>query len=258
MKKHLNILVVIVGFLMYYIASKYFKVTMHAINGYVGVGLLSYFITYVLVGLPILIATYIVNAKTNIFRTLGLGANAIKALIVALVITLPMFAGGAILYKLQEVQSIPQLIAKTIFAGFFEELYFRAFLFGLLFRYTKLGFIPAVILGAIVFAIGHIYQSDVASIQVGIFLTTFLGAGYFSWLYAEWKYNAWVPIFIHTFMNLSWMMYDMSSHAMGGTLSNILRALTIAIAIAGTIIYKKKQGEPLTVNKRTLLWHKEG
>lgn len=229
---------------------------MHGINDYVGNGLLSYFLTYVLIGLPVLLATYLVDRNKNVFTTLGLNANILKGILVALVVTLPMFAGGAVFFQLQEFKNIQQAIASTLFAGFFEELYFRAFLFGLLFRYTKLGFIPAVVLGGIVFAMGHLYQSNDEGIKLGVFLVTFLGSGYFAWLYAEWKYNAWVPIFIHTLMNLSWMMFDMSSHAMGGTLSNILRALSIAIAIAGTIIYKKKQGEPLTVNKRTLLWQR--
>lgn len=229
---------------------------MTAINEYIHYGLLSYFITYVLVGLPIFIGTYLVNRSSAIFSSLGLSANVFTAMAAALLFTAPMFIGGLLLYPIGTVSSVPNLIAKTIFAGFFEELYFRGFLFGLLFRFTKLGFVPAILLGAIVFGMGHLYQSDEATVQLGIFLVTFMGAGYFAWLYSEWRFNLWVPILLHTFMNFSWAMFDMSDHAAGNLYANLLRGLTIALSIIATLVYKKKKGERLAVNKHTL-WMKQ-
>ena len=241
--------------MLYYLGSTRFKVTMHAINEYVNQGLLSYFLTYVLIGVPIFIGTYVVDKKKNIFASLGLNRNILKGLFWSVVFTLPMFVGGLILYKLRTEGSIPNMIAGTVFAGFFEELYFRAFLFGLIFKHTKIGFIPAIILGAFVFATGHLYQSVDVNTQIQVFIITFLGAGFFAWLYVEWEYNLWIPILLHTLMNASWMIFDMSEHAAGNLYANILRGLTICFAIVGTLIYRHKTGKKIAVNKHTV-WMK--
>lgn len=231
---------------------------MYNINNVVHNWMYSYLITYVLIGIPIFIGTLIVSKPTGIFRPLGLRGNILKALGLSLLFTAPMFIGGIVIGKLQTPMhaiDIYRLLAKTVFAGFFEELYFRAFLFGLLFKYTRIGFIPAILLGAIIFALGHIYQSNDVSAKVVIFLITFIGAGYFAWLYAEWKFNLWVPILMHTFMNASWMLYALADNAMGGIYSNIFRVVTIALSIVFTIIYKRRNNKKLEVNRNTLLWN---
>ncbi|MEZ5017075.1 MAG: CPBP family intramembrane glutamic endopeptidase [Flavipsychrobacter sp.] len=256
MKNTAKILIIIVCFLLYYAGSTQFKLTMGAIDEYIHYGLLSYFITYVLIGIPIFVGAYLVNISGNAFSNLGLRSNIVTALIATLIFTAPMFIGGLLFYPIGTVTSVPNLIAKTFFAGLFEELYFRGFLFGLLFRYTKLGFIPSILLGAIVFATGHLYQSDNAGIQLGIFLTTFIGSAYFAWLYSEWKFNLWIPILLHSFMNLAWLMFDMSDNAAGNLYANILRGLTIAVSIIITLWYKHKQKGTLAINKSTL-WIKK-
>jgi len=164
-----------------------------------------------------------------------------------------MFIGGHIFYKFNQEIIISKLIAGTIFAGFFEELYFRGFLFGQIFRNTKLGFLPSIIIGALVFAAAHLYQSRDISTMTGIFITTFMGAIFFAWLFVEWDYNLWVPVFMHTLMNLSWILFNISDNALGNINSNIFRGLTIAVAIILTILYKRKQGQTLSINRNTLL-----
>ena len=84
----------------------------------------------------------------------------------------------------------------------------------------------------------------------------FFGAIFFAWLFAEWKYNLWVSIFTHTFMNLSWSIFAFDDTALGGTTANIFRALTIIIAIGFTIIYKKRNNQEFVINKQTLVWKK--
>lgn len=74
---------------------------------------------------------------------------------------MPMLLGALLFFKFNQQIDIENLIAGTIIAGFMEELYFRGFQFGQLFRKTDLGFIPSIFLGALIFAPGHLYQSQI-------------------------------------------------------------------------------------------------
>ena len=248
-----NIIITLICFLVYYFAAENFEKIMLLIDRVFNYKLLSYFITYIIIGIPIFLGTYIINNNYKVFDNLGLSKNILQGLITAIIFTLPMFIGCLIFYKFDTEIFIPNLIKTTIFAGLFEELYFRGFLFGQIFRNTKLGFIPSIITCALVFASGHLYQSHDISILIGIFITTFLGAIFFAWLFVEWNYNLWVPIFLHTFMNLSWGLFNVSNNALGNITSNIFRVLTIAVAIILTILYKKKHGQKLTINRNTIL-----
>ena len=248
-----NIIITLICFLLYTIAFENFEKIMQLIDKAFNYRILSYFITYIIIGVPIFLGTYIINNSYKVFNNLGLSKNILQGLILAIIFTLPMFIGGLIFYKFNTKITIPNLIAGTIFAGLFEELYFRGFLFGQIFRNTRFGFFPSIIIGAIIFAAAHLYQSQDISILIGIFITTFLGAIFFAWLFVEWDYNLWVPIFLHTLMNLSWDIFNVSDNALGNVTSNIFRVLTIAAAIILTILYKRKHGQKLSINLNTLL-----
>jgi uncharacterized protein len=248
-----NIIITLIFFFIYFIAFEYFEKIMLFIDRGLNFRLLSYFFTYIIIGLPIFIGTYFVNDNNRIFKNLGLLQNILHGIVLASIFSFPMFIGGFIFYKISDNISIPNLIAKTIFAGFFEELYFRGFLFGQIFKNTKLGFIPSIIICALVFATGHLWQSQNISILIGVFITTFLGAIFFAWLFVEWNYNLWVPIFLHTLMNLSWYIFNVSDNALGNVNSNIFRGLTIAFSIIITILYKRKSGRNLMINRKTLM-----
>lgn len=253
-------LLIIACFALYYIGSKQFKDILLFVNGYTGLPLLSYLLTYLLIGIPIFAGAYFVSKPKSLFDGLGLNGSIWTGLYLGILFTLPMFLGSALIGTIVpdvDDLAIRRVIKGTLFAGFFEELYFRAFLFGMIFRKTRIGFIPAVVIGAVVFALGHLYQSDNTTIQWGIFMVTFLGAGYFAWLYVEWNYNLWVPIFLHVCMNASWMIFDVSDNAMGGIYVNIFRLVTIAISILYTVRVKYRKAEPLVVNKSKLILKSE-
>lgn len=257
-KKTLKIfLIVLLSFAIYYVLSLNFKFLKLSIDKITHQGLISYILTYFIIGIPLFIGTYVINQKTNIFQELGLGKNIFNGILLSLLFTIPMFLGGFIFFRFNSNIDIQTLIAGTLVAGFMEELFFRGFLFGQLFKNTRLGFIPSIILGALIFASGHLYQSQDASELVGIFLVTFSGAIFFAWLFVEWNYNLWVPIFTHTFMNLSWDLFDVDNSALGDTKANIFRALTILIAIVFTITFKKRKNQKMTINKHTLLLKKK-
>ena len=255
MNKTLRIsIIVIPSFLAYYVLFEYFGKIFFAIDMLVNFRLISYILTYIIAGIPLFIGTAIIHKDIKILNYLGLNGNFITGFLLAVTFTLPMFIGGVIFFPINLKMSLPEVIRLTICAGLFEDLYFRGFLFGQLFKYTKLGFIPSVILGAILFAAGHLYQSSDFSVIIGIFLTTFMGAILFAWLYVEWNYNLWVPIMMHFLMNLSWEIFSVSENALGGVTSNLFRGLTIAISIIVTILYKKRKGLVLGVSRKTLWW----
>ena len=246
------ILLIFLSFATYYLLFLNFRPIKVGLDKITQQGLTSYVLTYLIIGTPIFIGTYLIDRKTNIFKSLGLLSSILTAIWTSLLFILPMFIGGLLFFKFNQRIDVENLIAGTIVAGFMEELYFRGFLFGQLFRKTNLGFIPSILFGALIFAFGHLYQSQNISELIGIFMVTFSGAVFFAWLYAEWNYNLWVPILTHTLMNLSWSLFEIDNTALGDLKANIFRGLTILTAITFTILYKRHKNQQLTINRKTL------
>ena len=242
-----------IAFFIYYFASHLF---FHSLRTWLNYSFhqlaLSHVLTYVLLGTPLYIGTVLITTKKNFCNSLGLSGSILQGAGVALLFTSPMFVGYAFVFDVNLNLSFTRLIQGVAAAGFFEELYFRAFLFGMIYRYTRIGFMPAIFFGALLFASGHLHQSTELSILIGVFISTFMGAIFFAWLYCEWKFNLWVPIFMHMLMNLAWMLYDVSGHALGGQSANVFRFITIGCAIIFTLIYKKRQHQTLEITRKTL------
>ncbi len=200
--------------------------------------------------IPSLVVIWFFYGCRRVLVTVGLNNGFLFGLIFSLGAVSPMLISSAFEGSINDNLDILNLLKNTLFAGFMEEFLFRGFLFGLLFYYLGWGFIPASLVGAFVFGIGHLYQGESLAETIGVFSVTAIGAVWFSWLYVEWNKNLWIPVFLHVFMNLSWILFDVSSNALGGMYSNLFRAITIALTIIITIKYSKKHG--LNVNKRNL------
>ncbi len=250
------ILVVLISFSVYLYFLQYFNEIKTGLDKFTHFGLLSYFLCYLILGIPIFFGTYLINRNINIWKDLGIFHNLIKSFVIALIFSIPMFLGGYYLFEINHEINIENILAGSIFVGFIEELYYRGFLFGQIFRNTKLGFIPAIFFGALVFASGHLYQSQDIYELFGIFTVTFMGAILFAWLYVEWNYNLWIPVFLHALMNLSWHIFNMDETALGGIIPNLLRGLTVILAIGLTVVYKRKKGLPLIITKNKLIRNK--
>lgn len=249
--------VCILAFGCYYLLSELFFADLYRwLVGLLQLKPLSFLITYLLVGLPIFAGVLLLHPARQLFFSLGLDKNPLRALAVALIATLPMLIGYAIVFAPDPAFSWLRLFTGVLCAAFFEELYFRGFLFGQIYRFTSIGFLPAILIGALLFAFGHLYQSTDPATMTGIFFTTFLGAGLFAWVYVEWDYNLWCAIWLHLLMNLFWMIFSAGDNAFGGIFSNVFRVMSIALVIGGTIVYKKRKGLPLTVTRNTL-WIKK-
>jgi membrane protease YdiL (CAAX protease family) len=253
-QNHKAIIFTLLFFAIYLFFKQYFSTIKGYLDTYTNNGLLSYILTYIIIGTPIYIGTFLISPRENVLTNLGLNHNPIKPFLIALVFSLPMLIGGLLLFKLNPNISFPKLVAGTIVVGFIEELFFRGFLFGQLFKFTKLGFVSSLIIGAVLFASGHLYQSKDNFELVGIFIVTFMGAFLFAWLYVEWNFNLWIPVFLHSLMNLAWHLFEMDETALGGILPNVLRGFTIFIAIFFTIIYKRKNKIELAITVDKLIF----
>lgn len=252
------ILLTFLSFTLYFILDAYYFSGLRAwLNQHIKQIGVSHIITYIISGLPLYLGIILMHGPKNFCKNLGLQGPLLRGMLFALLCTLPMFIGYAIVFDTNLELNLNTVLIAAVAAALFEELFFRGFLFGQLFRFTKLGFIPSVIAGALLFASVHLYQSQEIGELIGIFLTTFLGALLFSWVYAEWRLNIWVPIFLHFFMNLSWMLFSAGENALGGLYSNIFRIITIALVIALTILYKRRRELKLAINKRTIWMKKE-
>ncbi|MBK6266088.1 CPBP family intramembrane metalloprotease [Marivirga sp. S37H4] len=256
--KSLRVLwITLLSFAIYFVLDDlYFHSLRKWINEYINQIGVSHIITYSVFGIPLLLGSLLIHHFRNLLSSLGLNGSLAKGFLFPLLCTLPMLIGYAIVFEFNPEINLSLILISAVSAAFFEELYFRGFLFGQLYRFTQLGFLPSILLGAIVFALIHLYQSQDPLTLLGIFLTTFLGAILFAWLYAEWNFNIWIPIFLHLFMNLFWMMFSAGENALGGVYSNVFRILTIVLAIVLTILYKRKKGMKLEVTKSTL-WMKK-
>jgi len=201
--------------------------------------------------LPTTLFTGLLFGFKRIFTVLGLEKGFIKGFLFAFITVLPMLISSAVIGKIDTDLKLSRLFHQTLFAGFMEEYLFRGFLFGLLFRKAGWGFIPASLIGALIFGIGHIYQGTTILETAGVFFITSLGAVWFAWLYIEWDNNLWVPIFLHILMNLSWALFNVSSNVLGGLYTNLFRMITIALTIVITMKFQKKKG--LRIAKHNLL-----
>jgi membrane protease YdiL (CAAX protease family) len=239
----------------FFLANTYFSELRLWIDSQIHQQGLSHILVYLIVSFPIVLGASIINQWNRCKATLGLNRSILKGILFPLICTLPMFIGFAVCFRFNTELSLNEILITGVAAAFFEEFIFRGFLFGQLFRYTKLGFIPSILLGAFLFAAMHLYQSNDLPTLIGVFSTTFMGAVLFAWLFVEWNYNLWISIFLHFFMNLAWMIFAVSDNAFGGVYANVFRILTIVLAIILTIFYKRKNGIPMVINKDTI-WMK--
>jgi membrane protease YdiL (CAAX protease family) len=201
---------------------------------------------------PIALTIGFLYGFKNILKELCLDKEISQPLSLAMLAVAPMLISSAIMGEVRTNIHVFDLLRGTLFAGFMEELLFRGFLFGILFRKLGWGFIPAAVLGAVIFGLSHIYQGSNVTETLGVFAVTFIGAAWFAWLFIEWDENLWVPILLHILMNLSWTLFEVSDNALGGFAPNIFRAVTIAITVIATIKHCKKRGS-FHINRSTLV-----
>lgn len=203
---------------------------------------LASFVMHLIVCLPIVMVLLLLHKPKAFFHVLGLDGNFITGVVFAFVCTLPLFIAFPIVGKFNHALTLDRLIHSTLIVALFEEIIFRGFIFGQLFRYCKIGFGWSVLIPSLLFGSLHLYQGHDLHSSLMAFGITFLGGLYFSWIYLKWNFNLWCPIGLHFFMNLSWQLFivEGNSVAAGGVISNIFRFLSVVIAVILTNVYLHK------------------
>lgn len=190
-------------------------------------------VRHLIICLPMIIVLFLLHKPKDILHALGLDGNFILGMSFALISTLPLFIAFPLIGTFNQELTLTKLIPSTVFVAFFEEVIFRGFIFGQLYRYCKVKFGWAVLIPSLLFGSLHLYQGHDFISSLTAFGVTFIGALYFSWIYVKWGFNLWCSIGLHFFMNLSWQLFivEGNSVAAGGLISNILRISSIAIAV---------------------------
>lgn len=134
------------------------------------------------------------------------------------------------------------LVREAVLPGIAEEILFRAFLFGFLYRFAGWGFLPAALLSSLIFGVEHVYQGRDAMEALGVAVLTGVGGVWWSWLLVEWRWNLWVPIGFHVLLNAYWTAFDVADNAAGSPMDVVVKLACIAISVVVTIALARRRG----------------
>jgi membrane protease YdiL (CAAX protease family) len=215
--------------------------------------LLHTLVKYLFIYGPLVVVATFLFKEHPWYDVLGLNVTGSQHYFLAAVACcIPMTLGYAFLSSELEL-ALSGIITGSIYAGVFEELIFRAALFGVLFHYCRWGFIPAALISSIIFGLGHIYQGhDVISAVMALAVAAIAGT-WFAWLYCECGYRIWFPMFMHTFMNAAYGIFGMSGGAAGDLEGNLFKATSIILSLIYVHMLVRK-GKPREITLASL-WH---
>ena len=174
------------------------------------------------------------------FDELGLSKSWRAASLFALAVTLPN-----VLLRFGVAGTKPQFAAGTLLMSavaspLSEELLFRGYLFGQLYRRAGWPFWAAALVNAVPFVAGHLYQLRGNGWALVVSLTEVLvlvgvSALFAAWVYVRWDYNLWVLIFIHALLNLHSEIFASSEASVFGWVDNVAWLVTLILVVVGTI-----------------------
>ncbi|WP_157676841.1 CPBP family intramembrane glutamic endopeptidase [Chryseobacterium sp. T16E-39] len=244
----------ILGFLIYYFFDLFFfKNIQNFSKEHFHSKALAHIIAYSITLIPLIITLKILLPKNNMLDLFSLDKSILKGFIFAFIGTLPMVIGYLIHFKITPKLNFESLFINTVSSAFFEEIIFRAFLIGILFRFTKLGFLGSIILGSLLFAQVHLYQSPNPTELIEIFAITFLGSVFFAWIYFEFEFNIWIAMFVHFFMNLYWEIFNVSENVSGNTFGNLYKLFSLILIVIMIVYYKRTKKQPFSITRKNLL-----
>ena len=169
------------------------------------------------------------------FEELGLRGSFYRAATFSFVAALPMLVAFWLSSPLNPKMTLLSVAVGCFLAPFAEEVLFRGYAFGQLYRRARWGFWISAIVPSALFALGHAYQSRDPLELLGIFAVTGTGGLFGCWLYLRWNGSLWFVFCLHALMNLWWEIFGVAENALGGWIANAARLTTIALAILLTI-----------------------
>lgn len=219
-------------------------------EGWVEVGMIGLLRWLPQVLAPLALAAALAG-PSRALETVGLHRSPVRGFALALAVTslLVMIYAVAGQLTLSE-EKLESLVNLAVFSGFAEEVWYRAFLFGFLYRLAGWGFLPAALLVAVVFGAAHLSQGGSPAEAAGIFAITGIGGFWFAWLYAEWEFDLWVPVGFHVLMNAWWIVFDVADTALGPVEATVARLAVVAIAVGATLAMARRRGGRLVRGRR--------
>ncbi len=191
---------------------------------------------------PLAVAALLFGRR-RMFAALGLTASPWPALALAAACTAVIWIGYAASAPIVPPDGLAISIMRgAILPGAAEEILFRAFLFGFLYRFAGWGFLPAALLSSFVFGLEHFYQGSAAIEAFGIVALTGIGGLWWSWLLVEWRWNVWVPIAFHVSMNAAFESFEIADNALGPMSTVLLRLVCIALSVIATVAIARRNG----------------
>ncbi len=172
---------------------------------------------------------------------LGLsGSGFLPGLIFGFIAALPQLIGQIVLHGIKHDLTFMDIWIYGIHPGYHEEIFFRAFLIGLLVRYVRVPFLIPLVVSSLVFGMGHLYQAHSFSESTVVFLSAFgVGIGfYLFYKYSGW--NLWFPLFLHSFMDSATTLANFSGNITMSTNENLYRGSTILLGILYCVYYQIK------------------
>jgi len=170
---------------------------------------------------------------------LGLRGSFCRAATFSFVAGLPMLLAFWLSSPLNHQMTVLSVAVGCFLGPFAEEVLFRGYVFGQLYRRARWGFWFSAIVPSALFALGHAYQSRDFLELLGILAVTGTGGLFGCWLYLRWNGSLWFVFCLHALMNLWWEIFGVAETALGGWIANAARLATIALAILFTI-YKDR------------------
>ncbi|MBR9792090.1 MAG: CPBP family intramembrane metalloprotease [Gammaproteobacteria bacterium] len=180
----------------------------------------------------------------RLFSITGLSSSAEVGVLWGLVFVSPMLIGFAV--SDAPAQFAPtMLVTKALLPGFLEELMFRGFLVGMLIKVAGWRLLPAALVNAVLFGIGHWFQG--ATFTEALMASVFTGIGglWFAWLFVAWRHNLWLVATLHILMNACWVIWQVDTTAIGSQYANLLRLSTMILSITATIFMQRRRGNDM-------------
>ncbi len=201
----------------------------------------------VLVGVGVLIVYRM--AKRGQQKTMGLmigWGNAIKGIGIGLTCSLPMLLLGLLSDEFSLYWR--QIVHGSIMPGLTEEVFYRAFMFGLLVQVARCPMWTTAIVTGIVFGLAHVditpEEGQTIIGQLGFWIAMIAAGGFmYAWIYYASNWNLWVVIALHAGMNLWWDMFDLTSTPLGGWGATGARVLSVGLVVL-FVMYFKVLGSP--------------
>lgn len=175
--------------------------------------------------------------------------DTIKGLGLGFACTLPMLLLGLMSESFTPTRY--EILYTAITPGITEEIFYRAFMFGLLVQVARCPLWQSAIITGLIFGLAHVDITPDAGQtilgQIGPWIAMIgVGGFMYAWLYWESRWNLWVVIALHIGMNLWWDMFDLTLTPLGNWGATLVRVVSVGLAVLFVFHYRVLSPKPTT------------